>query len=390
LALYGIATRWALRLGLSDLCTRIAACVLLANLAGCAHGPKEIDAGRLGTVVLGYPKDDASIVRFLLPLAFNAYSQNGTIPSDLSLPKHEVKKRLARLMHSRSGVLWIGHSTFLIRWGGLTILTDPMFSDFVSPLPPMGPRRYKPPALDIAELPPIDVIIISHDHYDHLDEFSLLLLARRFPNAPVLLPSGDEKFAMNAGFRRVRGMTPCQSVILAGLTLTALPADHNSGRTAVDDLHVQALSWSLRSDSRSLFFAGDTSYAPFFRRIRAIFGRQDVVLVPIGAYKPRAEVEEQHADPEEAARIASDLGARIAVGMHWGTFPLSPEPVMEPPRRFLRAESNGVDKRVLPIGDIIIFDGLAALPRSTPSKNGHGREARLLGQQVVIEPKFTP
>lgn len=365
-----------LRVGLSDLCTRVAACLLLANLAGCAHGPKEIAAGKLGTVVLDYPKDDANIIRFLLPLAFNAYSQNGAVPADLSLPKEEIKKRLAWLMHSRSGVLWIGHSTFLIRWGGLTILTDPMFSDFVSPLPPLGPRRYKPPALDIAELPPIDVIIISHDHYDHLDEFSLLLLARRFPNAPVFLPSGDETFAVNAGFRRVRGMTAGQSVVLAGLTLSALPADHNSGRTALDELHVQALSWSLRSDSRSLFFAGDTSYAPFFRRIRAIFGRQDVALVPIGAYKPRTEVKEQHADPEEAARIASDLGARIAVGMHWGTFPLSPEPVMEPPRRFLRAETKGVEKRVLPIGGIILFDGLAPLPRSAQAEDGHRRGAR--------------
>lgn len=376
MALHAVTRRWAPSLGLSDLCTRIVVCLFLANLAGCAHGPKEIAAGRLGTVVLGYPKDDVNIVRFLLPLAFNAYSQNGAVPSDLSLPKNEVKKRLARLIHSRSGVLWIGHSTFLIRWGGLTILTDPMFSDFASPLPPLGPRRYRPPALDIAELPPIDVIIISHDHHDHLDEFSLLVLARRFPNAPVLLPSGDETLAMKAGFRRVRGMTPGQSAILAGLTLTALPADHNSGRTVLDELHVQALSWSLRSDSRSLFFAGDTSYAPFFRRIRAVLGRQDVALVPIGAYKPRAEVEEQHADPEEAARIASDLGARVAVGMHWGTFPLSPEPVMEPPRRFLRAGSKGVDKRVLPIGDIILFDDLAALPRSAKAKDSHCRGAR--------------
>ena len=123
--------------GLSDLCTRIAACLLLANLAGCAHGPKEVAAGKLGTVVLGYPKDDGNIVRFLLPLAFNAYSQNEAVPSDLSQSKDEVKKRLAWLMHSRSGVLWIGHSTFLIRWGGLTILTDLIFSDFASPLPPM-------------------------------------------------------------------------------------------------------------------------------------------------------------------------------------------------------------------------------------------------------------
>jgi len=232
-----------------------------------------------------------------------------------------------------------------------------MFSEFASPLPPLGPRRYTPPALDIAELPPIDVIIVSHDHYDHLDEPSLRLLACRFPDAPVFVPVGDERLAANAGFKRVRGMTAGQSAVLPGVSLTALPADHNSGRMPFDETRVQALSWSLRSNGRSLFFAGDTGYASFFQRIRAVFGRQDVALVPIGAYSPRIAVEEQHASPEEAVRIASDLGARIAVGMHWGTFPLSPEPVMQPPDRFLRAKARGVEKRVLPIGDIIIFDG---------------------------------
>ena len=241
----------------------------------------------MGTVALDYPKSDANILGMFLPLAFNAYSQAGAVPPDLALPKDEVRKRLARLMRSRSGVLWIGHSTFLIRWGGLTILTDPMFSEFASPLPPLGPRRYTPPALDIAELPPIDAIIVSHDHYDHLDEPSLRLLARRFPDAPVSsCPWATSGSRPNAGFKRVRGMTAGQSVVLAGVSLTALPADHNSGRMPFDEMHVQAVSWSLRSNGRSLFFAGDTGYASFFQRIRAVFGRQDVALVPIGASQP--------------------------------------------------------------------------------------------------------
>jgi N-acyl-phosphatidylethanolamine-hydrolysing phospholipase D len=332
-------------------------CLLLLCLSGCAHGSKEIVAGRLGTVVLDYPRSDSNITSMLLPLTFNAYSQEWAVPSTLSLPKAEVKKQLAHLMRSRAGVLWIGHSTFLIRWAGLTILTDPIFSEFASPMPPFGPRRYHPPALDIAELPRVDVIIISHDHYDHLDRPSLHLLGNRFPDTAVLMPSGDESFAIDAGFRRVRGMTPGQSARLAGLTLTALPADHNSGRMPFDQLHTQALSWSLRSNGVALFFAGDTGYATFFRRIRTTYGPHDVALVPIGAYRPRREVEEQHANPEEAAQIASDVGARVAVGMHWGTFPLSPEPVMQPARRFLRAKSKGVEKRVLAIGESIIFDG---------------------------------
>ena len=170
------------------------------------------------------------------------------------------------------------------------------------------------------------------------------------------MPSGDESFAIDAGFRRVRGMNPGQSAQLAGLTLTALPADHNSGRMPFDQLHTQALSWSLRSDGVCVVFCrrhGLRNLLPAeFARHMALMTWRSSQSEHI---RPRREVEEQHANPEEAAQIASDLGARVAVGMHWGTFPLSPEPVMQPARRFLRAKGKGVEKRVLAIGGALFL-----------------------------------
>lgn len=345
-------------------CCLIVVGLLIAGVGGCAQQPKEIFAGKLGTIAVDDPDNgamSAGRLRFLLAVALNSYSQAGSVPRDLLLPKDEIRQGLARLMRARSGVLWIGHSTFLIRIGRRTFLTDPMFSNFASPLPPFGPRRYLPPALDIAELPAIDAILISHDHFDHLDEPSLALLARRFPDAHVLLPAGDESFGRNAGFRQVRGYSPGQSVVLASVRLTALPAISDSGRFGFDSGQTQAMSWSLRGDGLSLFFAGDTAYGPLFKRIRASYGPHDVALVPIGGYEPRDYVKHHHVNPEEATRIATDLGARTAIAMHWGTFASSPEPVLDPPRRFLKAPSTGVGKRVLRFGDVVTFDGRARL-----------------------------
>lgn len=349
-------------------CRLIAVGLLIAGVGGCAQQPKEVIAGKLGTVIVDDPDQgamSAGRLRFLLTAALDGYSQAGSVPRDFLRPKDEVRQGLARLMRARSGVLWIGHSTFLIRIGGRTFLTDPMFSDFASPLPPFGPRRYLPPALAIAELPVIDAILISHDHFDHLDEPSLASLARRFPDAQMLLPVGDESFGRNAGFRQVREYSPGQSVVLASVRLTALPAISDSGRMGFDSGQTQAMSWSMRGGGLSLFFAGDTAYGPLFKRIRANYGPHDVALVPIGGYEPRDYVKHHHVNPEEATRIAADLGARTAIAMHWGTFASSPEPVLDPPRRFLKTPSTRVRKRVLRFGDVMIFDGRARLSSPT-------------------------
>jgi N-acyl-phosphatidylethanolamine-hydrolysing phospholipase D len=309
--------------------------------------------GGAGSAAEGSSLDWAA---FVIAASFNAYAAPNAVPAGQVLLPSQVRSSVNKLLSARAAALWIGHSTFLVRAGGRTILTDPIFSETASPLPTLGPRRYVPPALQIAELPHVDVIVISHNHYDHLDEPSLKLLAQRFPLAQVLMPAGNEHYATDAGFVRVQGYWPGQGSRVADLRFLALPAYHQSSRIDSAPNSTPTLSWSIRADNGvSIFFAGDTAYGPVFRHIRSVYGPYEVALVPIGNYGPPDEVRGVHATPEEAAKIASDLGARLAVGMHWGTFPLSGEPYMEPAERFLAARS-AVRRRVLRIGETIAFN----------------------------------
>jgi N-acyl-phosphatidylethanolamine-hydrolysing phospholipase D len=357
-----------------------AAAVFALIVAGCAGpAPKEIYAGALGIIPASPPQqgtyqEGASVewLKFAVTAAFDGYSDPDQVPDWQMLPKRQIRAQLHRLLASHSGAMWIGHSTFLIKTGGLLVLTDPVFSDRASPSKMLGPRRYLPPALEIAELPHVDVILISHNHYDHLDTASLQELAQRFPKARVLLPRGNEKYAIRSGFSHVRGHSPGQGTLVAGLKFRALPAYHQTSRHGIDAHTTPALSWSIRGTEPSIFFAGDTAYGPVFRQIRQTYGRHEVALVPIGDYEPPEEVKHVHATPEQAAKIASDLGSDVAVGMHWGTFPLSDGPVLEPAKRFLAAKSS-VARRVLHIGGTIIFEHrhpesvVGQAPQGTPA-----------------------
>jgi len=319
------------------------------SLAGCASQPRhQFISGEHGLIDIAplpsgaYTEgNSAAWLQFLLKASFNGYSQKVTLPR-LVAPPAEVRAGLAQLQRTPMGVLWIGHSTFLIRIGGITILTDPVFSAAAAPLQAGGPQRYAPPALEIAELPHIDVILVSHNHYDHLDDGSLARLGQRFPDAKLLLPAGNELHGLLAGLTKTLPVIAGQVVNVAGVRITALPAYHETSRYGLDAHQTEALGYSLRaSGGGSIYFAGDTAYGPMFKKFRAAFGDHDAALVPIGAYEPRKEVRFIHASPEEGLRIATDVGAKIAVGMHWGTFPLSQEPVLEPARRFMRAARQG-------------------------------------------------
>jgi N-acyl-phosphatidylethanolamine-hydrolysing phospholipase D len=330
----------------------------MSMLAGCAsHQPRKLVENELfaeprprGISTVG---TSAALLRFLVRASFNGYAQDN-VHLRHALAKAEVHAGLRKLMRSRTAALWIGHSTFLLRVGGLTILTDPVFSETASPVPIIGPRRYVPPALAISELPAIDAILVSHNHYDHLDKFSLAELGWRFPDVAVFLPTGNENHGIDAGIRRIRGLKAGESVTFRGVHLLALPSNHQMN--LIDS--TRALSFSLRAaGGPSLFFAGDTAYGPSFRQIRAAYGPHDVALVPIGGYEPREEERDAHASPEEALKIAADLGAKVALGMHWGTFPLSDEPLFEPPQRFMRArQHNGAKPVVLRIGECLVLD----------------------------------
>ncbi len=238
-------------------------------------------------------------------------------------------------------VTWVGHSTFLLQLGGLNVLTDPMFGERASPVSWAGPRRLAPPGLRIDELPPIDLVLQSHDHYDHFDDASVRALAERAPNAVWCAPLGVGRLLLDRGVRSVierdwyEGADPITDVHVC-----CTPARHFSGRGLTNRNRTLWSGWTIESAGRRIYFAGDSASHPDFGEIGRRCGPFDVALLPIGAYDPRWFMRAVHADPEEAvdayealARAHPTAPPPIMVGMHWGTFVLTDEPVDEPPRR---------------------------------------------------------
>ena len=260
---------------------------------------------------------------------------------------------------SQPTVTWIGHSTLLLQMGGLTFLTDPIWSKIPSPIPPLGPRRFVPPAMAINELPTIDVIMISHNHYDHLDLPTLRLLAARNRQTLFLVPIGNAKLLRRHGIDNVKELDWGESIRLAGLTVHCLPAQHWSKRSLTDTNKALWSSWAVVGEHRRFYHAGDTGYFAGFKKIADYLGPFDLAAVPIGAYAPRQMMRASHMNPEEAITAALDLEAKTAVAMHFGTFDLSDEPLDQPPRRFKEAAAKqGMGEQqawVLKIGETRFF-----------------------------------
>lgn len=259
---------------------------------------------------------------------------------------------------------WIGHASFLLRTPRLALLVDPVWSERIGPVPGFGPRRAVAPGVSIDSLPPLDAVLLSHDHYDHCDLPTLRRLAREHPRARLLAPLGFESLARRAGFgpERTRLFDWWESAALpasdggrpegdrmgaSGLVVTATPARHWCNRLSGGRNRRLWCGWHLaetpsagasRDADASLLFAGDTAFdAGMFAAIRRRLGAPDLALLPIGAYAPRWFMCEQHCDPEEALRLHLTLGARRGVGMHWGVFRLTDEPREEPPARLAAA-----------------------------------------------------
>ncbi|MFP5307908.1 MAG: MBL fold metallo-hydrolase [Gammaproteobacteria bacterium] len=232
---------------------------------------------------------------------------------------------------------WVGHSTFVLRWGGRWLITDPHLSARASPLSFAGPLRFTPPALQNGELPPLDVALISHNHYDHLDEPTLRRLAKDRPQLVFVVPLGLKRWFAQRRIERVVELDWWQSAEIAGLRVHAVPAQHFSGRNAHDRNATLWCGFVVEAQGRQLYFAGDTGYSPDFAEIGARFAPIDLSLLPIGAYEPRWFMHAMHVCPEEAVKIHRDVGSRRSVAMHWGTFRLTEEPLDEPPHRLRRA-----------------------------------------------------
>lgn len=252
-----------------------------------------------------------------------------TLPPDHSLQRDAV---LAGLKTDGDRLIWLGHASFLLRLAGKTVVTDPFLSDYATPFPPLGPKRVAPPALRAHELPPIDLLLITHNHYDHLDLPSLDALPLS-DTARAVVPLGLKGYVENRGFAEVTEMDWYDQAAFDGLTITSLPAIHMSKRGLFDRNQTLWTSYALRTDKRSVYVAGDTAYGPVFKDMD-VTRDFDLGLVPIGAYDPRLLMRGVHTTPEEAVAIGLDLGIKRLVAKHWGTIQLTDEPLFEPPGRF--------------------------------------------------------
>jgi N-acyl-phosphatidylethanolamine-hydrolysing phospholipase D len=242
---------------------------------------------------------------------------------------------------------WVGHSTVLLQVGGLNVLTDPVWSKRASPLWFVGPRRLTPPAVDFDALPPIDVVLQSHNHYDHLDSRTVRRIARRFPGATWYAPLGLPSTLRRWGVRNVVERDWWQTAehrrsgdAAEPATIGCAPAQHFSARGLRDRNRTLWCGWTIAAAGRRVLFAGDTGLHPEFPDIAERYGPFDLVLLPIGAYEPRWFMRRVHMNPEDALEAYralrgpyADVPSPALLAVHWGTFRLTDEPADEPPAR---------------------------------------------------------
>lgn len=227
-------------------------------------------------------------------------------------------------------VTWIGHATFLLQFSSFTVLTDPVFASHAGPLGVFGPKRARPPALSLVELPSIDVVLLSHNHYDHLDLGTLRWLAlERKPRIVTTL--GNKAWLGARGVGNVVELDWWQSVAVRdGLQVTGTPAQHFAARTPWDRNLTLWGGFALTTPAGSFYFAGDSGWTPRFEEIGAKLGPFDLSLIPIGAYEPRWFMIPVHMNPDEAVRAHLAVRSRRTIGMHFGTFQLTDEAIDAP------------------------------------------------------------
>ncbi|NBW85157.1 MAG: MBL fold metallo-hydrolase [Proteobacteria bacterium] len=233
--------------------------------------------------------------------------------------------------------VWVGHATYLINNGDINILTDPIFSKRASPIGFAGPKRMIPPAMQLNDLPKIDAVVVSHNHYDHFDIWSLKKLFKLNPETIFMIPVGDKKKLIKAGIKNVVEMNWWESLKVSNTTFHFTPVQHWSKRGLFDRNKSLWGGWFMQTDALALYHAGDTGYSNDFKTTYERLGAPDYSFIPIGAYDPRWFMKDSHVNPEEAVQIALDLKTSYSFGMHWGTFTLTDEPVLEPPVRLERA-----------------------------------------------------
>ncbi|MBE7439617.1 MAG: MBL fold metallo-hydrolase [Spirochaetales bacterium] len=247
---------------------------------------------------------------------------------------------------------WLGHATVLLQSQGKIILTDPIFGQRASPVGFAGPERRVPVPLEPQNLPGLDVVVLSHNHFDHTNLSSLLELQRLY-HPSFLVPLGMADLLRKAGLERVVELDWWQYVDLHGHRFSATPVQHFSARSLTDRNETLWTGWYIAAEKGgSFYFGGDTGYGPFFRETAERLGKPDLAILPIGAYEPRWFMKIVHVDPAEAYQAFLDLGARRMLPIHWGTYNLAGEP-LDRPIQALREVSAGKPGILdLPVGGI--------------------------------------
>ncbi|MBD1138946.1 MBL fold metallo-hydrolase [Pelagibacterales bacterium SAG-MED46] len=287
-----------------------------------------------------------------------------TVPSEHIVGKEKVLSDFEKFKND-SYIAWIGHATFIIKLGETTIITDPVFSNNAGPLI-FGPKRFTKPALNLKEIPKIDLFLLTHNHYDHQD----MMTIRRFPykNAKVILPLKLGKYFTRNGYKDVNEMDWYDEIkINKKLKITFLPAVHWSKRSLTDTNKTLWGNFLIEYDGKKILFACDTGVGDIYKDLGNKYGPVDLSFINIGAYNfyPMMPIKDKsafHTNPEEALSIGRDLKSKKVIGMHWGTFVLSLEPIMEPMKRFKdSAEKYGYNKNdaiLFKIGQIDTIDDI--------------------------------
>ena len=328
------------------------------------------------------PKGLADVMRWRINAARNKLPPPPTEPIPQLAPDlaflHQNAQAKAQM---KPAVTWIGHATVMAQLGGLTLLTDPIFSDRASPSQRFGPKRHQPPGVAANALPRIDLVLASHNHYDHLDDASITSLNAQLGGPPTfVVPLGLKPWLASRGITSAIELDWWHSHIIptakGDVEVMLVPAQHWSARGIRDRMATLWGGFAVFAPDCHLFYAGDTGYSRDFADMRERFAHRqttlqgggfDIALLPIGAYEPRWFMAAQHVNAAEAVKIHRDLGAKRSLGVHWGTFELTDEPLDEPPRAMaLQRQVQGVaddDFFVLAVGETRLVQ-----PRNTDNK----------------------
>jgi N-acyl-phosphatidylethanolamine-hydrolysing phospholipase D len=330
-------------------------CSLTAHSASIgqddAAGPHHRPRGFQNNYTAFEPKGIFEVLRWQLDAAKNGLPPPGQPTPQLAADLDFIRTNAVAGPAMQPAVTWIGHATVLAQFGGITVITDPMFSERASPLGFLGPKRHLPPGVALRDLPRLDAVLISHNHYDHLDAMSVRALNAQAGGPPLfVVPLGMKPWFEEQGITRVVALDWWQSHKLvtaqgqAEIVLT--PVQHWSGRGLTDRLAALWGGFAVFASDFHLFFAGDTGYSKDFADIRARFAERqpdggfDIALLPVGAYEPRWFMAQQHVNPAEAVQIHLDLAAQRSLGVHWGTFELTDEALDVPPRELALARKE--------------------------------------------------